>query len=96
MRGRRRCFNTPSVGPNLSRLRQPEFRTLFPKNCLPRKLDAVPFNRKDLHQNLIALAQLILDLLHAMLRDLGDVQQAIGPREDLHERPELSKPNHLT
>src|ERR1700722_6683649 len=76
---RNRCrtrFNATFVGPNLARLRQAQLRALFPQDRLPRKLDPVAFNRQNLHQNLVALAQLIFDLLHAMLCDLGDVQQA--------------------
>src|ERR1700723_1993447 len=93
---RNRCrtgFNATPVGPDLARLRQAQLRALFPQNRLPRKLDAVAFNRQDLHQNLVALAQLIFDLLHAMLCDLGDVQQTIGPREYLDKCAELSEPH---
>src|SRR6266851_808957 len=88
-------FNPSSIRANLARLRQTELRALLPQNRLPRKLNPIPFDRKHLHQNLIAFTKLVFDLLHAMFRNLRDVQQAVSPGEDLNERAELSQANNL-
>jgi hypothetical protein len=50
---------------------------LLLQNRPPAQLDLVAFER----QNLVALIQLILNLLNAALRNLGNMQQPIGARK---------------
>ena len=50
------------------------------------QLDLVALERQHLHQNLIALIQLIAHFLDAVLRNLGNMQQPVRPRENLHLR----------
>src|SRR5579871_743963 len=92
---RHTSFSTRTIGSSLRRIGQTELRSLFTKNCLPRELDAVALDRQHLHQDLIALTKLVLDLFHAMLCDLRDVQQAVRSREDLDKRAELGQTNHF-
>src|ERR1035438_6314687 len=68
---------------------------LLLQHRFPAQLDLVAFERQHLHQNLIALFQLIADGFNPILRDLADVQQTIGAGEYLDERAELHQPNHL-
>src|SRR3984893_12178243 len=44
---------------------------------------------KDLDRNLVALVQHIFDRAHALIGDLGNVQQPIGAWHDFHERAEV-------
>jgi hypothetical protein len=84
-------FNPPYIRANLTRLRQTKLGALLAQNRLPRKLNPIPFDSKDLHQNLIAFTKLVFYFLNAMFCDLGDMQQAIRSREDFNERAELSQ-----
>ena len=56
---------------------------------------AVAFDRQHLHEHLLAFLQLVAHILDAMVRDLGDVQQAVGARHDLDERAEIGDPCDL-
>jgi len=47
-------------------------------SALRLSLMRLPSMAQNLDHHLIALTQLVLHFLHAMLRDLGDVKQAIG------------------
>ena len=49
----------------------------------------------DLHQDLVAFLHLVADVLDAVVGHLRDVQQAVGPGQDLHEGAELDHPDHL-
>ena len=48
-----------------------------------------------LHEELFAFLQLVAHVLHAVVRDLGDVEQAVGARHDLDERAEIGDALHL-
>src|SRR5580700_7507565 len=50
---------------------------------------AVAVDLDALDHHLVALAQHVLDGADALLRDLADMQQAVGTRHDLHERADL-------
>jgi len=63
--------------------------TLLFEDGLTRKPNAITLNRKHFHQNLIALFEFIAHILDAVLRDFTDVQQAVSPRNDLNECPEV-------
>src|SRR5581483_6387130 len=76
-------------------LRQAQLGALLAKHCLAGELDAVAFNGEDLDEDLIALAEFVLDILDAVLGDLGDVEQAVGAGEDLDEGAELGQADHL-
>src|SRR5580700_10250435 len=71
------------------------FRALFFQNRLARQSDAVPFDRQYLHQHLVAFLQLVANIANAMLRHFADVQQPIGPGNNLDERAEIRQPRHL-
>src|SRR4029077_20003000 len=62
---------------------------------LTRQPDLVALNRKHLDQHLVAQLQLIADVANAMLRNLADVQQAVGAREKFDERAKLGQPHDL-
>jgi hypothetical protein len=49
----------------------------------------------DLHQHLIAFGQLALDVLDSVVGDLGNVDQAIGAGQDLHEGSKVDNPLNL-
>src|SRR3954469_18920091 len=53
-----------------------------------------PIDRDDLDQHLVAFLEHVLDLLHPRVGEIGDVHEAVGAGEDLHERPELHDPPH--
>src|SRR5436190_17595059 len=56
----------------------------------PRQPDlAVAVDLDALDDHLVALRQHVLDRADPLLRDLGDVEQAIGAGDDLDERPDL-------
>src|SRR5689334_12257578 len=63
--------------------------TLFSQDRLARQLDAIAFDSQHLHKNLIAFMQLVAHILDAVLGDLADVKQSIGPREDFDKRSEI-------
>src|SRR5688572_9845220 len=52
-------------------------------------------NVDDLHHDLFAFLQLVAHVLHAMVRDLGDVQQPVRARHDFDERTEIGDALHL-
>ena len=54
-----------------------------------READAVAFDCKDFHENLIALFEFVADVLDAMLGDLTDVEEAIGAGQDFDEGSEV-------
>src|ERR1017187_7000352 len=68
---------------------------LFFEHRAAAEFDFVAFERQALHQNLVAFLQLVADDLDAVLGDLADVQQTVGPGEDFHEGPEIHQPHHL-
>src|ERR1700733_4768773 len=76
-------------------LGEAELFPLLAQERLARKLDAVAFDAQDLDQYLIAFAELVLHVFHAMFGNLTDVQQTVGTGKDLHESTELSQPHHL-
>src|SRR5688572_28893448 len=49
----------------------------------------------DLHQNLLALFQLITHIFHAMVRNFRHVQQPVSAGHNLDERAEICNPLHL-
>src|SRR5579885_858332 len=57
--------------------------------------DLVAFDRKHLHQHLIAELQFVADVANAVFGNLADVQEAIGAGEELDEGAELSEPHDL-
>src|ERR1700744_5386393 len=79
----------------LRNLGQAEFGALLAQHSLAGELDAVAFDGEYLDEDLIALAELVLDLFHAVLRDLGDVQEAVGAGEDFDEGAELGETHDL-
>ena len=79
----------------LRNLRQAELGALLAQHSLAGELDAVALDGEHLDEDLIALAEFVLDFLDAMLGDLGDVQQAVGAGEDLDEGAELSETHDL-
>jgi hypothetical protein len=68
--------------------------TLLFEDGLARKPNAIAFNRKHLHQHLIAFFELVAHILNAMLGDFADVQQPIRPGNDFYERPEIRQPRN--
>ena len=50
---------------------------------------ALAVDRDDLHLDLVALLEHVLDALDALVRDLGDVHEAVGVRQDLDEGAEV-------
>ena len=86
-------ISTSSVTRRRSRLAQ--LGLLLLDQRLAAELDAIAFDGQNLDHDLIALAQLVLHFLDAMLGNLGDVQQAVGAGEELDKRAELRQPNHL-
>ena len=49
---------------------------------------AVTVDLDALHDDLVTLLEDVLDGADALLRDLGDVQETVGARDDLDERPD--------
>jgi hypothetical protein len=74
---------------------QTKLGALLLQESFAGELDAVAFDPENLHKNLIALAQLVLNFLDAVLGDFADVKQAIRTGEELDEGTELSQANHL-
>ena len=62
-------------------LGETELGALLAQHGLAAQLDAVALDSKDLHQDLIALAQLVLDFLDAVFGDFRNVEQAVGAGE---------------
>src|SRR5438445_10765776 len=68
---------------------------LFRERLLAGKPDLPgAVHRDDLHQHLVPFLEYVLDLLHPRVREIRDVHEAVGAREDLHERAELHDPPH--
>jgi hypothetical protein len=76
--------------------RRGHLRALLAQNRFAAQLDSVPFNAQDFHQHLVTFLQLVFHFLHSMFRNLADVQQAIGSRNDFDERAKLRQPHHFT
>src|SRR5689334_655717 len=72
-----------------------ELLAFFFEDRLAAELDLVAFERQNLHQDLVALVQLVAHLLDAALRDFGDMQQPVRAGEDFDERAEIDDPHHL-
>ncbi len=87
---------TAGILPALRKFGQAQLGALLPKNCLAAELDAISFNRQDLYEHLVALAELVLHFLDTVLCNLRDVQEPIRSGEDLHKGAELGEPNHFT
>ena len=51
---------------------------------------AAAINLEDLHRNLVALMQDVFDPANALIRDLRNMQEAVGPRKNLDEGAELN------
>src|SRR5258708_2601527 len=97
LRTRRGCFAGFASGSAFAftALRRGHLSALLSQDCFARELDAIAFHAEDLYQYLIAFLQLVGYFSHAVLGDLADVQQAVGSRNNLHERAELRDPDHL-
>src|SRR6476659_2260413 len=63
--------------------------TLVSENRLARELDLVALFTYALHHNLLALFQLITNILDSSIRNLRNVEQAISPGRDFNERAEV-------
>ena len=87
--GRNRCAASFSTAGR-------HLRALLLQNRLARETDAIAFHCQDFHQNLIAFAKLVLDVLHAMLGNFRDMQQTVGSGNDLDERAKLSESRDLS
>src|SRR4029453_6625754 len=58
--------------------------------CLAREADlAGRIDVDDLHEDLVAFLHLAADILHALVRHLADVEQAVRARDDLDEGAEV-------
>src|SRR5690606_12290216 len=65
------------------------------QGLLARKPDLpLPVDREDLHQDLVALGEDVRDALDPLVGELGDVDQAVGAGEELHEGAELHDTPH--
>src|SRR5437868_4677370 len=64
-------------------------RALLLEYCFTRKPDAVAFYRQHLYQHLVAFFQFVANILDPVLGDFTDVQQSIGPRQNLNKRSEI-------
>src|SRR5437867_1104299 len=69
---------------------------LLAQHRLTAQPDAVAVHLDHLHQDLFALANLILDLLDAVLGDLGDVQESLDAGQDFDERAEVRDARHFS
>ena len=69
---------------------------LFLQNRFARQADAIAFDRQHLDQHLIAFLQFVADILDAVLGNFGDVQQAVGAGENLHESAEVGQTRDLS
>ena len=72
-------------------LRKSELLALLFQQRLARKLDAIALDAQNLDQYLIAFAQFVLHVFHAMLGNLTDVQQSVGAGKDLDKCTELGQ-----
>ena len=70
------------------------FRALLLKNGFARKPDPVAFDGQHFHQDLIALLELIADVLDTVLGHFADVQQPVGAGNDFDEGPKVGQPGH--
>src|ERR1700675_3505294 len=97
----RTLLRYPSVTWRIDRVRVLELflvgqRRLIAQRHLPRQPHlAVVVDLDDLDEHLVALAENVLDGPDARFRDLRNVEQALGVRNHLHERPELDDLLHL-
>src|SRR5580698_9097000 len=71
-------------------------RALLFENGLARKPDAIALDGQHLHQHLIAFLQLVANIFNPMLRNFADVQQSIGPGNDLDKSSEIRQPRDLS
>ena len=63
---------------------------------LRREADlAGPVDLQDLHQDFFPFLELVGNIRHPVLGDLGDVHEAVRPGENLDERPEVHDLPHL-
>ncbi len=79
----------------MSRLGKTQLGALLTQNRFSGELDAIAFDCENPDENLIAFAELVLDLFDAVLCDLGDMEEAIGSGEDLDECAELGQADDL-
>src|SRR5207244_13009784 len=72
-------------------------RRVFLKQRFPAQPDLSGWvDVDDLHEELFALLQLVAHILHAMRRDLGDVEEAVGAGQYLDERAEVGDALNLS
>src|SRR5215831_12628796 len=66
---------------------------VLPQRLLAREADLAggAIDADHLHQHLVAFLADVLHGAHALLVELADVHQAVGPREDLHEGAEVGQ-----
>src|SRR5207247_6625789 len=101
MPARAAAERAPRPGPprtarrDLLRHRLARFDPLVAQHRLATQPDAVAVDFDHLHQDLLAFLDLVLDLLDAVLGDLGDVQQPLQAGKDLHEGSEVGDARDL-
>src|SRR5207245_8816995 len=61
---------------------------------LPGQLDLVAILADAFDHDLLAFTQLVTNVADAAVRNLGDLQQPVGPRKDLDKRSEIHEPRH--
>src|ERR1700691_5410099 len=71
------------------------FVALVAKNSPAAEANFVAFDRKHLHQYLVAFLQLIAYRADALIGDFADVEQSVRAREDLHKGAEVRDADNL-
>src|SRR5438132_13564599 len=71
------------------------FRSLLFEHGFARQADTISFDCQHFHQYLVALFQLVTNILDAMLRHFADVQQAVSTRKNFDERAKICQPRDL-
>src|ERR1035438_5625302 len=73
------------------RLDQTAFFAFLPKDRLAAELDAVAIDTQHLHHQLVAYAQLILQILNPMFGNLSDVHQGVHAGKNLEKCAEFNQ-----
>src|SRR5436189_688152 len=71
------------------------FRSLLFEHGFARQADTISFDCQHFHQYLVALFQLVTNILDAMLRHFADVQQAVSTRKNFDKRAKICQPRDL-
>src|ERR1700751_3104473 len=66
-------------------------RPLLFQNCLARQANTIAFDRQHFHENLIAFFQFVADVFDPVFRNLADVQQSVGARNDFDKRTKVGE-----